>query len=233
MIRALTSENSSLEHSYQARHRIRNLAEVCQISERSVLEALAEVERSSVLEAVDARLATMSWQGTFRAAKELYAIIRLFKPDRVIETGVGSGYSSVHILEALRVNGKGRLGSTDLPNRDLLWKLPTGLRTGFLVPDSLRGLWTLKLLPSREGLPRLIDEFGGVDLFFHDSEHSYENMRFEFETVYPFLLHGGMMVIDDPMWNTSLLDFARQHRVPIQLVYHRGGSGPFAAVRVS
>jgi hypothetical protein len=45
----------------------------------------------------------------------LYAIVRAYKPDIVVETGVARGASSSFILCAMHENGKGHLYSIDLP----------------------------------------------------------------------------------------------------------------------
>jgi len=61
-----------------------------------------------------------------RELPSLCILIRLVKPNHVLETGVSSGASSAHILLALHDNGKGTLFSTDLPPDDL----PEGKSTG-------------------------------------------------------------------------------------------------------
>lgn len=48
----------------------------------------------------------------------VYAIVRVLKPEIVVETGVASGLSSAYILQALEENRKGKLYSIDLPARE-------------------------------------------------------------------------------------------------------------------
>ena len=43
-----------------------------------------------------------------------YALIRLFKPQKVVELGTKAGYSAYHIARGLKANGKGRLDCYDL-----------------------------------------------------------------------------------------------------------------------
>ena len=45
----------------------------------------------------------------------LYFLVRELKPEKIIETGVHRGVSSLFILQALEDNGKGELYSIDLP----------------------------------------------------------------------------------------------------------------------
>jgi len=62
---------------------------------------------------------------------------------------------------------------------------------------------------SRDLLPRLLKDLdGSVDVFFHDSDHSYTHMMWEFSTVSPFLSQGGLLVSDDVAGNTAFWDFA-------------------------
>src|SRR5262245_53001084 len=49
------------------------------------------------------------------AGERLYAIIRKFRPQLAVETGVCAGFSTAFILQAMQKNGSGRLHSIDLP----------------------------------------------------------------------------------------------------------------------
>jgi predicted O-methyltransferase YrrM len=52
----------------------------------------------------------------------------------------------------------------------------------------------------------------------HDSEHSYECMRFEFERAWPALRPGGVLVSDDVNSNDAFFEFAAaQRREPLLL----------------
>lgn len=160
--------------------------------------------------------------GGYFGPKELllFSVIRKFKPVRIVETGVAQGVSSYAILKALQLNGQGKLISIDLPNRnpngyryhdgtlDTVYT-PPDLMPGWLVPEELRKFWVLKLGRSSEVLPTLD---GSVDMFFHDSEHSYENMAFEYNWAYSHLSKGGIITSDDIGWNTAFRDFAEAHK---------------------
>jgi len=136
----------------------------------------------------------------------LYCLVRVLKPDIVLETGVANGVSSAYILKALDENQKGVLISVDLPSVAL--KAIFHKDSGWVVPDELRKRWRLYLGKSSSVLPRILPMLSGVDLFFHDSDHSYSNMMFEFRTVYPFLRQGGVLTSDDATTHDALLDFA-------------------------
>ena len=144
--------------------------------------------------------------------KWLYCALRLTEPEVVVETGVAHGTSSWLLLNALEKNGRGRLCSIDLPNRDTRSEYDVtggdgdrgGDRgVGWMVPDELRPRWRLELGSATELLPKLLDELGRVDVFFHDSDHSYEHMQFEFRTTYRHVAAGGLIISDDVQLNPA------------------------------
>jgi len=158
--------------------------------------------------------------------KWLYCVVRDLKPEIVIETGVAHGISSWLILNALHKNNGGKLYSIDLPNNDTNKNYnfkENRIKTGWVVPDILRSRWSLQLGPSRELLPELLAKLGKVDIFFHDSEHSYANMMFEFTEVWPFLSHDGILASDDVQKNNAFADFFNKDDMKA-ILFRKGGS---------
>jgi hypothetical protein len=148
-----------------------------------------------------------------QAPEYLYVIVRALKPEAVVETGVAAGISSSFILQALEDNNKGTLYSIDLPNYDLpndLTFIPDGKHPGFAIPERLKKRWQLRLGTSKDILPGLLAEIGRVDIFLHDSEHSYENMLFEFVAAWDYLQHGGLLLSHDIAWNNAFKHFSRE-----------------------
>jgi hypothetical protein len=149
----------------------------------------------------------------------LYGLTRAMHPTVVVETGVNSGGSSRVILDALRRNGSGHLYSIDLPYHEP-WitsdgrrdgsHLPAGLSTGFLVPEYLRNVWTLIEGDAKVELPALLGRLPEVDLFFHDSEHTFAHQMFEYDAVWPRLRSGGLLVSDDTNWSNAFDEFCRK-----------------------
>lgn len=231
LLRLVAAPNSRQELAYHRRRSVRSLSELLGKSEGEVVSTITEARTDARLIELRRQLLSLPYSGPFRAGPQLFAMIRLFRPDSVVETGVGVGYSTTLILEALHLNGKGRLRSIDLPNNDVNWKLPNGRQPGYLVPQELRDRWELSIGSSRQLLPGLLDKIGPIQLFLHDSEHSYENMLFEYRAVYPSLSARGIILSDDAMWNTAMLDFAHQIRQPIKFIYHDGGSAPVTAIK--
>lgn len=158
-----------------------------------------------------AHLAANGDVGYVTSGPELYAVVRAMKPHVIVETGVASGMSSAHILRALARNGSGTLYSIDLPNVQQGSVLPEGRSSGWIVPQTLRDRWHLQLGDSRTLLPSLLATLDHVDFFFHDSDHSYEAMSFEFEQVFPKLRKGALVMSDDTHLHTAWDDFCATH----------------------
>src|SRR5205814_2730905 len=93
---------------------------------------------------------------------------------------------------------------------------------GWIVPDSLRRLWQLHIGDSRQLLPGLLKTLGHVDLFLHDSDHSYESMSFEFEQALPRLEDRGLLMSDDSHLHTAWDDFCARHDLRPTRVGHLG-----------
>ena len=161
----------------------------------------------------------------FRAPFEAYALVRLLRPEHVVETGVSSGVSSAHFLLALSKNGTGTLHSIDLPvpqrgarfgPRDSPVALPPGRTSGWAIPERLRGGWDLRIGPSQELLPKVVAGLASIGLFLHDSEHTPGHLAFELATVRPKLLPGAVALADNTMWTGQAFPrFARMMGVPV------------------
>jgi predicted O-methyltransferase YrrM len=140
-----------------------------------------------------------------------YAAVRALAPQCVVETGVANGVSSSYLLLALHKNGKGRLHSLGLADPAFL---PPAAEPGWLVPAWLRDRWQIHIGDARQTLPALLAQLGSIDVFIHDSLHTYEHMSWEFGMAYPALRHGGLLLSDDALWNNAFHDFARNVQEP-------------------
>ncbi len=159
-------------------------------------------------------------------ARTAYLLGRAQRPGVVIETGVAYGVTSRYILEALRVNGVGHLDSIDLPPLGD----ETGAHIGMLVEPPLRSRWTLHRGTTRRLLPQLVDRAGVVHMFVHDSLHTYRTMLWEFETVWPHLAPGGVLVSDDIEGNTAFEDFVARVSPSHSWAVHDRQEGGFFGV---
>lgn len=150
----------------------------------------------------------------FTSAEVIYSLVRALKPERLIETGVANGISSRYILSALEKNGRGRLLSIDCVPEGAPNFLPEGKQAGWLVPAALRGRWEFVAGKTAEKLPRLLERDGTIDIFIHDSEHTYGNMMFEYQTAWPRLREGGLLLTDDAGLTYAFEDFAEKTSAP-------------------
>lgn len=146
---------------------------------------------------------------TTRELSCLYLLVRLIKPNRVVETGVKLGASSTYILRALEDNEKGKLYSIDLPSHDL----PQGKESGCLVPEELRDRWDLRIGDAKEMLVPLLKEIGEVDFFVHDSLHTYNHMMWEYKNIWLYLRDGGLFLSHDVFENEAFPDFMKEANI--------------------
>jgi predicted O-methyltransferase YrrM len=132
----------------------------------------------------------------------LYTICRVLRPDKVVETGVASGVSTSYWLCALEQNGKGRLHSIDFST----WEP----ETGWIVPDFLKHRWDLRVGRSSDHLPQLMNKLGKIDIFFHDSEHTHQNMIWEYTTAWTALKPGGVLLSHNIDFTGAFDDFSEK-----------------------
>ncbi len=164
----------------------------------------------------------------FDDALFLYWIVRKLNPKVIVQAGVCNGLSSAFMMLALAKNGnEGTLHVVDLPPvynpNDPAWKvqnevygvtIPEGKSSGWLVPDAYRHRFEVLNGDAKELLPGLLQKLGTCDMFYHDSDHTYDHMIFEFAESKKYLTKNGVIVSDDISWNESLWDFADQYNVP-------------------
>jgi len=154
-----------------------------------------------------------------------YAIVRILRPDVVVETGTDKGLGAMTLAAGVRRNGHGRVVTIDV-----------NPRSGFLVSgpyadfvDRLTG----------DSIEILRDFSSPIDLLIHDSLHTYEHERGEFESATPQLSERAVVLSDNSHVTPALSDWAEVHgwkftyyqEVPQHHWY--AGAGIGAAVRGS
>jgi len=158
----------------------------------------------------------------------LYWMVRKFKPKTIVQTGVCNGLSSAFMMLALAKNGnEGTLHVVDLAAvfdpKDPAWTvkdkvygvvIPEGRSSGWMVPDMYRHRFFVQNGDAKVLLPKLVESLPSIDMFYHDSDHTYNHMMFEFAEAKKKLVPGGLIVGDDISWNASVWDFADKYNVP-------------------
>jgi len=129
----------------------------------------------------------------------VYALTRWLRPAVAVESGGFIGMSSAFILKALADENlaTGRLYSLELSEE---------CEQGALVPEELRP----QFVPMRGKVEDFLqsDELPrSIDLFLHDSSHSYKHMLWEFRQFWPRLRDGGLLVSHDVQMNAAFPEF--------------------------
>jgi len=164
----------------------------------------------------------------------IYAIVRYVRPKIVVETGVGPGSSTRLILRALHDNNYGVLNSIDLPGFDKEYYPKIGKcyhihtldgKIGWLVPEELKYRWKLIIGDAKMELPKLLKELGTIDVFLHDSLHTYEHMMFEYTQAWRHLRVSGILMSDDVNegWSLAFIDFCKERNAPYVVIRKRLG----------
>jgi predicted O-methyltransferase YrrM len=129
----------------------------------------------------------------------LYALTRWQRPAVVVESGGFIGMSSAFILKALVDEG---LATAKL--HSIEWS--EECEQGALIPDELRPQFVplrgkIEDFVERDQLPSLID------MFLHDSSHSYRHMLWEFRAFWPRLRDDALLVSYDVHMNAAFPEF--------------------------
>lgn len=134
----------------------------------------------------------------------LHAAVAVSGAQKIIETGVAYGWSSLAILSALDGRKGASLVSVDMPypkmgNEDFV---------GIVVPERLRSPWTLVREPDRNGLRKAIAMQGGaIDLAHYDSDKSWWGRKYAFPLIWTALRSGGVFISDDIQDNLGFATF--------------------------
>src|SRR5207247_1516170 len=170
----------------------------------SVARFAAEIRTSDFMAEMIRRRDAFGSEGLMGAldCATLYALTRWQRPAVVVESGGFVGMSSAFILKALMDEGltTAKLYSIELSeDRD----------QGVLIPDELR----LQLVPLRGKVEDFVQDDrlpSSIDMFLHDSSHSYRHMLWEFREFWPRLRDGGLLVSHDVNLNAAFPEFVAQ-----------------------
>ena len=129
----------------------------------------------------------------------LYALTRWLRPAVVVESGGFIGMSSAFILRALADEklAKSKLYSIEWSEE---------CEQGALIPDELRP----QFIPMRGKVEDFLKRGelpSPIDMFLHDSSHSYRHMLWEFRQFWPRLCDGGLLVSHDVQMNAAFPEF--------------------------
>jgi predicted O-methyltransferase YrrM len=129
----------------------------------------------------------------------LYALARWRRPAVVLESGGFLGMSSAFLLKALVDEG---LTTAKLYSME--WS--EDCDQGALIPHELRSQF-VPLRGKVEDFVRSAELPSSIDMFLHDSSHSYRHMLWEFRQFWPRLRDGGLLVSHDVHMNAAFPEF--------------------------
>lgn len=141
------------------------------------------------------------WAIEEATARLLYYLVRIARPETVLEIGVANGHSTAIILDALRRNATGRLHSVDIRSK-----------VGALLGEADRTEWTYVELAAKRAnaeLIELMNQLPPLDLAFHDGSHEYIDQLLDYEAIWPRLRTGGVLVSDDIDLSRAFSDFVQ------------------------
>ena len=177
-----------------------------------------ELRESDLAETLLRRGAGLAFTHELPQGALLYLLVRGARPSRVVETGVGPGYTTAWILSALEAAGHGELVS--------LGPGPTAGRSsgvlnvtvGQFVPPALRGRWTLALGNSEERLRSILADSPQIDLFLYDNGPEPGRARFELRAAWDALSPKGILLAHHVDAGPAWLDFCQAQGQPQQLL---------------
>lgn len=152
-----------------------------------------------------------------------YAMIRAIKPAVVVESGIDKGLGSCVIAAALlRNKAEGSPG--------LLYALDIEETSGWLLGGPYNEVVEHRIGDSHDTLKNLERP---IDLFIHDSNHSYDHERGEYGIIRDNLSKYALILSDNSHECTALMDFAAElgksyhfwHERPDGAFYPVGGIG--------
>lgn len=142
-----------------------------------------------------------------------YALARARKPRLLVETGTHDGLGTAVLLRAIERNAaEGRQGT--------LLSFDIRPDAGWLVDDELARWLDKRIGDARALLPEALVG-AELDMFVHDSHHTYEHETFEFETVFPAASPGAVLVSDNAHGGTAFRDFCERHGLDFSVVLER------------
>lgn len=123
----------------------------------------------------------------------LYALSIKIRAQKILETGVAYGWSSLAFLLALDEVGQGKLVSIDRPYP----LMDNDQYVGCVVPEHLYRHWLLIRKADRDGLPQALKHLEKVDLVHYDSDKSFSGRSFAYCLLWARLRPGGILISDD------------------------------------
>lgn len=149
----------------------------------------------------------------------LYYACEAIAAQRVLETGVAYGWSSVAILASLTKRLGSLLTSVDMPYP----KLNNSQWVGIAVPEAFYDSWNLIRKPDRNGMKVALALQGGtLDLCHYDSDKSHYGRMWAYPQLWNALRPGGIFISDDIQDNFAFKEFVETKGVEAMIIESQG-----------
>jgi len=170
----------------------------------AVARFAAEIRASDFMAEMIRRRDAFGSEGVMGAidCATLYGLTRWVRPTVIVESCGFIGMSSAFILKALADE---KLATARLYSIELSQECDQGA----LIPDELRSA-SAGFVPMRGKVEDFLKrgQFpSSIDMFLHDSSHSYRHMLWEFRQFWPRLRDGGLLVSHDVQMNAAFPEF--------------------------
>lgn len=187
------------------------------LSESNDLTDLSELFPKVIQKAKEMEAKAPVQMGGEGATSFLYNIIKNNKYERIIETGVAYGWSSLAILLAIKDTIESKLISNDMP----YIKMNNEDSVGCVVPDELKDKWDLQRNADVNGIPKALNKFNHkIDCCHYDSDKSYTGRMFAYPLLWEALEKGGLFISDDIQDNVAFKDFFDDKNVETIVIEH-------------
>jgi hypothetical protein len=197
---------------------VERLSRLTGASAAEVQQLHRELRESDLPDTLVSRGADLGFVRELPQGSLLYLLVRATRPRRVVETGVGPGYSTAWILAAIERNGEGELTSLGPGSARGRPSLDGHTSVGQFVPPALRGRWTLALGNTEDRLRGILAGAREVDLFFYDNGPETARARFELRSAWDALSDRGMLLAHHTDASPAWADLCRLQGVPPQIL---------------
>lgn len=198
------------------------------VSQHEALKELLKIDLSEELidlfpyeikEANRVAAATPVKMGGAGAATFIYYLVKNSGAQKIIETGVAYGWSSLSILLAIKDAKNARLISNDMP----YISMDNDDYVGCVIPENLKDKWELQRLPDVKGIPLALKKFGNsIDFCHYDSDKSYTGRMWATPLLWAALNKNCFFVSDDINDNLAFKHFCESvNRTPV-IIEHTG-----------
>lgn len=163
----------------------------------------------------------------------LYLLMRYFRPQIAMETGVERGGSTLSLLKGMYENNEGTLYSYDISNTTrFVWSDEDWQNEGrfgnmvnskriwlpiaTLVPDWLKNRWVFAVGSSLKNVPKTLKKVKKISFFCAGHSHTYKIQKAETDNVWDSLEKGGILVIDrsDYEQDKCFHELIEKHNIP-------------------